>query len=45
MLRFATRQVFECEQHGSKARYLVQKLNPDVPLHTFLQGLYRAIVA
>ena len=28
-----------------KARYLVQKLNPDVPLTTFLQGLYEAIVA
>ena len=33
-----------CEQYSSKARYLTQKLNPDVPLATFLQGLYQAIV-
>ena len=43
--RFPAPEVFECEQYGSKARYLVQKLNPDVPLSTFLQGLYKAIVA
>ena len=34
-----------CDRYGSKARYLVQKLNPDVPLSTFLQGLYKAIVS
>ena len=43
--RFPSPEVFECEQYGSKARYLVQKLNPDVPLATFLEGLYKAIVA
>ena len=43
--RFPAPEVFECEQFGSKARYLVQKLNPDVPLSTFLQGLYKAVVA
>lgn len=42
--RFPAPEVFECDQYGSKARYLVQKLNPDVPLATFLQGLYQAIV-
>jgi protein transport protein SEC23 len=43
--RFPAPEVFECDQYGSKARYLVQKLNPDVPLVEFLQGLYKAIVA
>jgi len=43
--RFPAPVVYECEQYASKARYLVQKLNPDVPLMTFLQGLYKAIVA
>ena len=43
--RFPAPEVFECDQYGSKARYLVQKLNPDVPLLEFLQGLYKAIVA
>ena len=43
--RFPAPEVIECEQYGSKARYLTQKLNPDVPLTTFLQGLYKAIVA
>ena len=43
--RFPSPEVFECEQYGSKARYLVQKLNPDVPMLEFLQGLYKAIVA
>ena len=43
--RFPAPEVFECEQFQSKARYLVQKLNPDVTLTTFLQGLYKAIVA
>ena len=43
--RFPAPEVMECEQYGSKARYVVQKLNPDVPLTTFLQGLYQAIVA
>ena len=42
--RFPAPEVFECEQYGSKARYLTQKLNPDVPLSEFLQGLYKAIV-
>jgi len=43
--RFPAPETFECDQYGSKARYLVQKLNPDVPLSTFLQGLYKAIVS
>ena len=43
--RFPAPETFECEQYSSKARYLVQKLNPDVPLSEFLQGLYKAIVA
>ena len=43
--RFPAPEVFECDQYGSKARYVVQKLNPDVPLSTFLQGLYKAIVS
>ena len=43
--RFPVPEVFECEQYASKARYLVQKLNPDVPLNTFLQGLYQAVVS
>jgi len=43
--RFPAPEVFECDQYSSKARYLVQKLNPDVPLAEFLQGLYKAIVA
>ena len=43
--RFPAPETFECEQYASKARYLVQKLNPDVPLSTFLQGLYKAIVS
>jgi len=42
--RFPAPETFECEQYGSKARYLVQKLNPDVPMVEFLQGLYKAIV-
>jgi protein transport protein SEC23 len=43
--RFPAPLVYECEQYGSKARYLTQKLNPDVPMNTFLAGLYQAIVA
>ena len=43
--RFPAPEVFECEQYASKARYLVQKLNPDVPFNTFLGGLYQAIVS
>ena len=43
--RFPAPEVFECEQYASKARYLVQKLNPDVPFTTFLQGLYKAVVS
>ena len=43
--RFPAPEIFECEQYASKARYLVQKLNPDVPLTAFLQGLYKAVVA
>ena len=43
--RFPAAELFECEQYASKARYVVQKLNPDVPLVAFLQGLYKAIVA
>ena len=42
--RFPAPQFFECEQYGSKARYLTQKLSPDVPLSVFLEGLYKAIV-
>ena len=42
--RFPAPTLIECEQGSSKARYLTQKVNPDVPLNTFLQGLYRAIV-
>ncbi|KAL3893865.1 MAG: hypothetical protein SGPRY_013972 [Prymnesium sp.] len=42
--RFPAPETFECEQYSSKARYLVQKLNPDVPLSEFLQGLYKAVV-
>jgi protein transport protein SEC23 len=42
--RFPAPALIECEQGSSKARYLTQKVNPDVPLSTFLQGLYRAIV-
>lgn len=42
--RFPAPMFIECEQGSSKARYLTQKVNPDVPLSTFLQGLYRAIV-
>ena len=43
--RFPCPEVFECDQYGSKARYLVQKLNPDVPFTTFLQGLYTKVVS
>ena len=43
--RFPAPEVFECEQYSSKARYLVQKLNPDVPFLAFLQGLYKAVVS
>ena len=43
--RFPSPEVFECDQYGSKARYLVQKLNPDVPFTTFLQGLYTKVVS
>ena len=42
--RFPAPLLIECEQGSSKARYLAQKVNPDVPLSAFLQGLYRAIV-
>jgi len=42
--RFPAPEEFECEQYSSKARYLTQKLSPDVPLSTFLQGLYKAAV-
>lgn len=41
--RFPAPTLIECDQGSSKARYLAQKVNPDVPLSTFLQGLYRAI--
>merc|ERR1712083_377935 len=43
--RFPAPEGFECEQYGSKARYLTQKLNPDVPLSEFLQSLYKATVS
>ena len=43
--RFPAPETFECDQYSSKARYVVQKLNPDVPLSTFLAGLYKAIVS
>jgi len=43
--RFPAPEVFECDQYASKARYLVQKLNPDVPFLTFLEGLYKAVVS
>eukprot|EP00966_Prymnesium_polylepis_P167908 3881823-Prymnesium_polylepis.1 len=43
--RFPAPEVLECDQYSSKARYLVQKLNPDVPFLAFLQGLYKAVVS
>ena len=43
--RFPAPEVFECEQYGSKARYLTQKLHSDVPLDEFLRGLYKAVVS
>ena len=43
--RFPAPEHFECDQYGSKARYLTQKLNPDVPLSSFMQGLYKATVS
>jgi len=43
--RFPAPEMIECDQFTSKARYVTQKLNPDVPLTEFLQGLYRAAVA
>ena len=42
--RFPAPERILCDQHGSKARYLTQKLHQDVPLPKFLQGLYSAIV-
>ena len=43
--RFPAPEVIECEQYGSKARYLTQKLHSDVPLDEFLRGLYKAVVS
>ena len=43
--RFPAPETFVCDQYSSKARYVVQKLNPDVPFMAFLQGLYKAIVS
>ena len=42
--RFPAPEVFECEQYGSKARYLTQKLHSDVPLEDFLRALYERVV-
>ena len=43
--RFPAPEVFECEQYGSKARYLTQKLHSDVPIEEFLRGLYQKVVS
>eukprot|EP00964_Phaeocystis_antarctica_P054720 scaffold32195_cov65-Phaeocystis_antarctica.AAC.6 len=43
--RFPAPEVIECEQYGSKARYLTQKLHSDVPLDELLRGLYKAVVS